>query len=75
MQVENTAETRTVEASAEELAAWEKYKAEAQIKSIPIPYAFVSGGVNVAGVFYLEDLLKIALQREPLSEQSSGCTA
>ena len=55
MKVENAGEARTVEASAEELAAWEKYKAEAQIKSIPIPYAFVSGGVNVAGVFYLED--------------------
>jgi hypothetical protein len=50
MQVENT-----VAASAEELVDWEKYKAEAQIKSIPIPYIFATGGVNVAGVFNLED--------------------
>jgi hypothetical protein len=50
MQVENT-----VAASAEELVAWEKYKAEAQIKSIPIPYIFTTGGVNVVGVFNLED--------------------
>ncbi|MDX2272423.1 MAG: hypothetical protein NW237_10825 [Cyanobacteriota bacterium] len=55
MQLENTSEARIVEASPEELTSWEKYKTETQIKSIPIPYAFVSVGVNAAGIFYLED--------------------
>lgn len=55
MEFPSTSADRTVEASAEELASWELYKKESKITKIPIPYAFVLGGVNVAGVLYLED--------------------
>lgn len=55
MNVDNANKDRNLDATPEELKAWEKYKAEFTIKAIPIPYVFASGGVNVAGVFSLED--------------------
>jgi len=55
METQQTSEDRIVTAPAEELAAWDKYKTESKITTIPVPYAFVAGGVNVAGVVFVEN--------------------
>jgi hypothetical protein len=42
-----------LKANPEELEAREKFAAVAAVSTIPIPYVFVSGGVNVTGIFNL----------------------
>jgi hypothetical protein len=47
-----------VDATPEEMAAWEAYlprQEAAEAITIPIPYAFPLGAVNIAGVIYLRD--------------------
>ncbi len=44
-----------LKATPEELDARVKFAAIATVSTIPIPYAFVSGGVNVTGIFNLKN--------------------
>lgn len=46
---------RDVAASEVELAKWKVFKEKTNLTVIPIPYAVVLGGVNIVGVFYLND--------------------
>lgn len=44
-----------LKATPEELEAREKFAAVVSVSTIPIPYVFASGGVNVTGIFNLKN--------------------